>query len=110
MISILVFDIETPDCTEIICSLLVVTISDVVCDDVDISRDGETDDSDDIIDDVDISLDVKFLREVDVSDAVWDDVDVDKSREDSDDIIDGVDILADDIDVSDDVVNLSDVT
>jgi hypothetical protein len=80
MVSILVFDIETPDRTEMvvlaktalssvdICSLLVVTISDVVCDDVDISRDG------------------------------------------SDDIIDDVDILADDIDVSDDVANSSDAT
>jgi hypothetical protein len=47
-------------------SLLVVKISDVVCDDVDISRDDETDDSDDIIDDVDISLDVRSLCEVDV--------------------------------------------
>jgi hypothetical protein len=70
MISILVFDMETPDSIEIVVlantvlssvdifSLLVVTISDVVCDDVDdvdISRDDETDDSDDIIDDVDIS-------------------------------------------------------
>ena len=109
MISILVFDIETPDRTEMvvlaktalssvdICSVLVVTISDVVCDE--------------ITDGVDISLDVKSLRGVDVSDAVWDDLDdVDTSRDDSDEITDGVDILADDIDVSDDVANSSDVT
>jgi hypothetical protein len=83
MISILVFDIETPDRTEMvvlaktalssvdICSVLVVTISDVVCDE--------------ITDGVDISLDVKCLRGVDVSDTVWDDLDdVDTSRDDSD--------------------------
>ena len=117
MISILVFDIETPDRTEMvvlaktalssvdICSVLVVTISDVVCDDVDTSRD----DSDEITDGVDISLDVKSLRGVDVSDAVWDDLDdVDTSRDDSDEITDGVDISLDvkclrGVDVSDTV-------